>query len=295
MLNARNFWANGVGLSVCLLFFYACSHVQPTAHADNSDNYFGALQKRLISDGFDESGIRRLYSNPQVRFDTKRVSMYFVHKESKLNYGQFLERGSVEKARIYMKTHRAKLAEAEKMYGVDKEIITGILLVETRLGTYIGKSNVLNVLSTMAALLDEGVRNMLWEKIPSSTRLTREEFEAKAEKKSGWAYNELKSFLTYTAGEKINPMGINGSYAGAMGICQFMPSNILTLARDGDNNGHIDLFNHSDAIMSVANYLNHYGWYPGIDREGAFRVVYQYNHSKYYVNTILDIAKVLRG
>jgi membrane-bound lytic murein transglycosylase B len=93
----------------------------------------------------------------------------------------------------------------------------------------------------------------------------------------------------------MDPVNINGSYAGAMGICQFMPSNILTLAVDGDGNGSVDLFTHADAIASVANYLKKHGWKPGLNREQKFKAVYHYNHSKYYVNTVLDIAQLLKG
>ena len=55
--------------------------------------------------------------------------------------------------------------------------------------------------------------------------------------------------------------------------------------------GHL----HADAIFSIASYLKHYGWKPGISREKAYKVVYHYNHSKYYVNTVLDIADKLKG
>ena len=95
--------------------------------------------------------------------------------------------------------------------------------------------------------------------------------------------------------EGVDPVGINGSYAGAMGIAQFMPSNIITLAQDGNQDGRIDLFTHDDAIASIANYLKHYGWYPGIDGEKAYKVLYRYNHSKYYVDTLLKIAGLLKS
>ncbi|WP_246556223.1 lytic murein transglycosylase [Desulfonema magnum] len=266
------------------------------ASADNkNDYYFKSLQAKLISDGFDKARIKKLYSEPRVSFNTKGVSSYFVHSESKLNYGQFLKKSPIRKARRYMKIHKTDLTAAEKAYGVNRRIITAIMLVETRLGTYTGKSSVFNILSTMAALESPKVKAILWKKISNSTHLTNEDFEKKAEKKSGWAYDELKAFLKYTAGEKINPLDIYGSYAGAMGICQFMPSNILTLARDGNNDGRINLFNHADAIMSIASYLNYYGWYPGIDSKKAYEVVYEYNHSQYYVNTILKIAELLKG
>jgi membrane-bound lytic murein transglycosylase B len=279
----------------CLFVFISCSHVQIPAHADSKSSYFESLQKRLVSDGFDERAVRELYNRPGVRFNTKGVSAYFVHRESTLNYEQFLEKAPVETAREYMRKHKAKLAAAEKIYGVDPKVITAILLVETRLGTYTGRSSVFNILSTMSALADPNVKDMLWKKVSGRTRLSKQEFEEKSERKSGWAYDELKAFLKYTASENLNPLDIEGSYAGAMGFCQFMPSNILTLAKDGDNDGRIDLFTHADAIMSIASYLNHYGWRPGISREAAYKVVYEYNHSEYYVNTILNIAELLKG
>jgi membrane-bound lytic murein transglycosylase B len=88
---------------------------------------------------------------------------------------------------------------------------------------------------------------------------------------------------------------VRGSYAGALGLAQFMPSNILAYGKDGNGDGRIDLFDHADAIFSIASYLKHYGWKPGIDDKKAYSVVYRYNHSKYYVNTILKIRNLLEG
>ena len=78
-----------------------------------------------------------------------------------------------------------------------------------------------------------------------------------------------------------------------MGISQFMPSNILLFGQDGDQDGTVDLFVHADAIMSIAKYLKNYGWYPGIDREKAGKVVFHYNHSQYYVDAVLKIRDLL--
>lgn len=67
----------------------------------------------------------------------------------------------------------------------------------------------------------------------------------------------------------MNPADIKGSYAGALGIAQFMPSNALSLAKDGDMDGKIDLFDHPDAIHSIANYLKQHGWKLGLTRRRA--------------------------
>jgi len=139
------------------------------------------------------------------------------------------------------------------------------------------------------------IRDRFWNKIPTENRVTREEYEKKAVRKSKWAYKELIAFIAYVEKEGMNPYTINGSYAGAMGLCQFMPSNIPILAEDGNKDGSVNLFHHEDAIASIANYLKHYGWKPGISREEAGKVVYHYNHSSYYVEIVLKIIDKLKA
>ncbi len=74
-----------------------------------------------------------------------------------------------------------------------------------------------------------------------------------------------------------------------------MPSNALKLAKDGNKDGKINLFSHADAIFSVANYLKHHGWKPGIARQKQHEVLFRYNHSNYYVDTLLKISDKLKG
>jgi membrane-bound lytic murein transglycosylase B len=219
-----------------------------------------------------------------------------MHNEAKLNYKQFTRKTNITLAQNYMQTHQKALDAAQQDYGVDKEVITAIILVETKLGKFTGKRSVINTLATLSAMADDEPRQIIWENLPDNDRrMSRQKFEKKADRKSSWAYRELKAFLTYTEKEGMDPTTIMGSYAGAMGISQFMPSNIAPYGKDGNADGKIDLFVHADAISSIASYLKHYGWKPGISREKAYKVVYHYNHSKYYVNTILDVADRLKG
>ena len=265
-------------------------------HAADSQAPFENLQKRLIADGFDRDRIQAIFASPDVSFEKGGVSAYFMHNESKLNYKQFTRVWNISSAEKYMATHQEALDAAQQAYGVDKEVITAIILVETKLGKFTGKRSVMNTLSTLSAMADDAQRQVIWDNLPDNDRrMSREKFEKKADRKSSWAYRELKAFLTYTENQGMDPTTIKGSYAGAMGISQFMPSNIAPYAKDGNADGKIDLFVHADAIFSIASYLKHYGWKPGISREKAFKVVYHYNHSKYYVNTILDVADKLKG
>jgi membrane-bound lytic murein transglycosylase B len=264
------------------------SDVQPTLS-------FADLQKRLIHDGFDAAYIQALYRHPRTRFEMKGVALFFVHSEGRLNYDQFLSEDSLRNARNYMQEHKEALTIAAREQGIAPEIITAIILVETRLGTYVGKRSILNTLSTMAALEDRQIRRELWHSLPESRRYAKSKFEKRADQKADWAYHELKAFLKYAASEKIDATAVPGSYAGAMGIAQFMPSNALRLGRDGNADGKINLFIHADAIASIANYLKHHGWQPGINRKKAYNVLLKYNYSKYYVNTLLTIYDRLKG
>lgn len=278
------------GLLIVTFFFFT----QTAGYAKKKHVYFETLQQSLIKDGFDKHMIIKLYSHPKVYFETKKASRFLSHRESVLNYDQFTSPKNIRKSRKYMAKHKSDLLQAEKTCGVNKEIITAIILIETRLGTRLGGPSVLNMLSTLASLKYPDVRNMFWSKVSKSSEFTKKKFEKWAQRKSKWAYKELKAFLTYTTREKIDPISIYGSYAGAMGIPQFMPSNILTFAKDGNNDGRVDLFNHADSIMSVATYLKHYGWHNGLNKKETQKVIYQYNHSSQYVDAVLKVAELLK-
>jgi membrane-bound lytic murein transglycosylase B len=283
------------GAWVCLMAAALLVPLTAAAGDKAAGGDFALLKKRLIADGFDAALVEGVYADPAVTFETRGVSLFFVHRESTLNYDQFLEAKNLSLARNYMQTHREALAAAQKDFGVAPEVITAIILVETRLGTVVGGRSILNTLSTMAALENPGIRADFWDKVPKNGRLSRDQFESKADQKSDWAYKELKSFLRYAEREAIPPTAVQGSYAGAFGICQFMPSNALSLAQDGNGDGRVDLFDHTDAIFSVARYLEHHGWRPDIDREKAYKVILRYNYSRYYANTILAISERLEA
>ncbi len=266
----------------------------PAMAVDNF-NYFASLQKRLIDDGFDKVVIRQIYSRPEVIFETKGISIYFVHHESKVRYEQYTDKLLIKRARKYMKNYEGHFADAESLYGVEPEVVTAIILIESQFGKLLGNRSIINTLSTMASLFDPDVRELLWQKISDTPELDRAKFEEKADGKAKWAYRELKAFLNHVNREGYDPVGINGSFAGAMGISQFMPSNIPELAKDGNGDGRIDLFNHADAIASIAYFLKRHGWRPGIDRAKAEKVIHHYNHSERYVAAVLKIAETLKG
>jgi membrane-bound lytic murein transglycosylase B len=282
----------GLTLLLAVSFFWPALS---QAAKNNPPHYFDTLQKKLATDGFNAKKIKRLYGRPQVFFETDGATLLFTYSEAKVDYDQFANDWSIDKARKYMHKHRQELARVEKTYGVNRRIITAILLVETGLGTSLGTRSTLNTLSTLAALADPKVRSVFYEKIPKNKRVAHTKFEKSAKRRSRWAYAELKAFLKYAYREGLDPAQIPGSFAGAMGLAQFMPSSILAYGKDGNNDGSVDLLNHADSMASIANYLKRHGWRPGISRKKAEKVIHHYNHSEYYVKAILKISTRLKG
>jgi membrane-bound lytic murein transglycosylase B len=200
----------------------------------------------------------------------------------------------MDAASDYLDKHKKTLERAREIHGVEGEVITAIILVETRLGRMVGKRLVINTLSTLSALGDKESRDRFWDAhLKDKEAVSKSRFDAWASRKSDWAYGELKAYLEYVDTQGLDPLSMPGSFAGALGISQFIPSSVLQFAQDGNMDGQINLFDHEDAIMSVAYYLKAHGWKPGLTRGERFRVVLTYNHSQYYADTILKVAERL--
>jgi len=284
-------------IQITIIFLTAVFLLYGNSWAEDENNtpHFELLKQQLIKDGFDSEKIQTLYGRPDVFFEAERLTVLFTYSEAKVDYDQFSNDWSIRQAKKYMEEHKQDLERTEKAYGVDKRVITAILLVESGLGRALGTRSALNTLSTLAALMYPEARSEFYTKIPEEKRSSRQEFEISAQRKSKWAYAELKAFLEYTYQEGFEPAQIPGSFAGAMGLAQFMPSSILAYGKDGDNDGTIDLLTHADSMASIANYLKRHGWRPGISRKKAEKVIYHYNHSEYYVKAILKIASRLKS
>jgi membrane-bound lytic murein transglycosylase B len=176
-------------------------------------------------------------------------------------------------------------------------VVVAILTVETALGTYLGRYRTINVLSTMAASEDREVQDQILASLTEEQRKMQSQavISKRLKTRADRSYRELKALIRYVHKNDIDPLGINGSSEGAIGIPQFLPSNIEQYGRDGDGDGRIDLFNHQDAIASVASYLQAHHWGRAKGAEWKKKVIFHYNHSIYYVNTVYALAKKLNG
>ena len=201
-------------------------------------------------------------------------------------------RANAQRCREFIHSNSSAFALAEKKYGVPREIGAALLFVETRLGTFLGKENAFYSLASMSVKRpSESIAHYLDEMPGIWSRLGW--VDEKAEEKSEWAYRELKALLEYCWDNGIDPLTVPGSVYGALGMCQFMPSNIARFADYGNGDGVIDLFSAPDAILSLSRYLSLNGWKRGLSLEGQTKVLMTYNRMLKYARTILALAKTI--
>jgi len=145
----------------------------------------------------------------------------------------------------FWQANREVLERAEKEYGVPAEIIVGIIGVETIYGQQVGTFRVMDALTTLSF------------NFPSAHPRARERRE--------FFLGELEQFLSLCSRTGVDPLATRGSFAGAMGMPQFMPSSWVKYAVDFDGDGKVDLFSSpADVIGSVANYFKAFNWQPGM-------------------------------
>ena len=153
----------------------------------------------------------------------------------------------------FWRDNRETLERAEQQTGVPASIIVGIIGVETIYGQQIGTYRVMDALSTLAF------------DFPTQ--------HPRAKERAAFFMSELEAFLALTQRTGTDPLALRGSYAGAMGLPQFMPSSWAKYAVDFDGDGRIDLFNNAaDVIGSVANYFKAFQWRPGMPTHYAVRL-----------------------
>jgi membrane-bound lytic murein transglycosylase B len=187
---------------------------------------------------FDKSELDDLFATVEIKQDIlKRIASPSEgmpwYKYRKI----FLTDARIDAGVQFWKDNAPALAAAEKQYGVPAEIIVAIIGVETLFGKNTGNHRVIDALSTLAFAYPP-----------------RSKFFA----------GELESFLLLCRDEHINPADPIGSYAGAMGLPQFMPSSFRAYAVDFDNDNRRDIWhNNSDVIASIANYFAKHHWQTG--------------------------------
>ena len=243
---------------------------------------FVALQQHLIRSGLPPDYVRRVFADERTAFLPQVVTkIAYLKKEKKADYSHFLQPAVVAKGRRFLETHQAILTAAERRYGVAKEVIVAILTVESDLGRVTGKYPVFNVFASLAV--------MDTPEIIIDLNLSRSLMD-RLHRKASWGRSELAAFLSYCQQNRLDPFSIKGSWAGAFGYSQFLPTSLLRCGQDGDQDGRVNLFCFEDAIFSIANYLQKAGF--RLRQKNTWsRAIFSYNNSDAYVETVLTLAQ----
>ena len=155
---------------------------------------------------------------------------------------RFVEPKRIRAGLAFWRDNEKWLARAEELYGVPAEIVVGIVGVETIYGQQMGGFRVIDAMATLAFDFPTGRRD-----------------------RSGFFRDELEQYFVLCHSEAVDPLALRGSYAGAMGMGQFMPSSWNRYAVDFDGDGRVDLHaSGADVVGSIAHYLAEFGWQRGM-------------------------------
>ncbi|MFZ3140500.1 lytic murein transglycosylase B [Polaromonas sp.] len=200
--------------------------------------------RRSLDPAWVRQVIGRSRFNPTVARLMQPPAQAFV-KNWRVYRSRFIDPIRIRAGVNFWQANRSALERAEKEYGVPAEIIVGIIGVETIYGRDTGSFRVMDSLATLAF------------DYPSS--------HPRALERSAYFKGEIEQFLTLESRKGADPFEPRGSYAGAMGMPQFMPSSWAKFAVDFDGDSVVDLWNSpADVIGSVANYFKAYGWKSGM-------------------------------
>jgi membrane-bound lytic murein transglycosylase B len=232
-----------------------------------------ALQASFRRAGISQDDIDAIFSDERIelyyRIYTPPVLKEGEQKKRKLSYfdeefGLFKPE-SIESGKRIMADNKDLFEKIESFYGVPANYIVSIIRIETDFKKHLGKYGVFNALYTMS-MLD------------------------KRAKRVEMANRELVAWVRMCKRRGLDPFEMKGSWAGAFGIPQFMPSSYVIFAVDYNGDGKTDLYDYPDAFASIANYLHHMGWKTGNEKK-MYRAVYSYNHEKAYVKAVFAYAE----
>ncbi len=255
----------------------------------------------VISKARSESYAKKVILDPRVKINTKLILLNIDQPNIKNYMRNSLSKRAVDKGLRFLRKYKHKFNEVEKRYSVDKEIILAILYIETNFNLKKANYNVFNAYLNLSFAdhpyyLDKGLK-LIGKKYKHLSnrklKVKKERFIRVSKNKSKWALNELKILIEVSKKLKKPILNIKGSFAGAMGYPQFIPSSYMRYAVDGNGDKFIDLFNIYDAIESVANYLQSVG-YRQKDLKSKKLAIYDYNHNTNYVNFVLEYAKIVK-
>lgn len=239
------------------------------------DLAYELVSGRLQGSGVPDDFVRGAFADPGVAVDPRIIDRFNRPAESgKLTWEQyrgiFMKPDRIRRGVEFYEANKALVDAIARDSGVDRFVILAIASVESNYGSHHAQFTVFNALYTAI----HGVP-----------------------KRRTWASKELAAYLKMSWRERFPPHSISGSYAGAFGYTQFIPTSWEAYSVDRDGDGVREPYEWPDALASTANYLVRNGYKPGdadFGRDGSvWKAIWAYNHYEFYVRAVLEVRGAL--
>lgn len=253
------------------------------------------LAGRLRAAGVAESDINAIYSDPRMpRFNF--IPFKVKPKEPSTMYTSFNKDFFGQLGASFIDEYNYEFNTMERAYGVPREVVTAILVIETQLGKHTGNEIIVYRLSRLAAVLDPNNVQENYRRLKASDpSVTLEAVKARGRYLEETFLPEIPALIEISKRNHVNIFHILGSGAGAFGIPQFLPTAFMKYGIDGDGDGHVSLFNKTDALWSAGNYLAAFGYKRDLPLAERRKVIWEYNRSDAYIDTVLRLATRIRA
>ncbi len=252
------------------------------------------LVSKLKKEKIDTAYLESVYSSLEMPLFTP-VTYKLKPKESKQLYTGFTNKKKLNKAILFLQKHKNSFHTAQSTYGVSPFVICSILLIETHLGTNTGRHLIVNRLSRLASISEpNNMRHNLALLQKDDESVTFAQVKQRGLKLHEMFYPEVVALFSLASERGVDLLSFKGSISGAFGLPQFLPTTYFRFGTDGNEDGEVSLFHPDDAIASIGNFLSGFGWKDSLSRSEKEKVVWNYNHSQAYVDTVLNVAELLK-
>jgi membrane-bound lytic murein transglycosylase B len=256
-------FATLLSLVIIILAAASCAPMGPSP--EEFSRWLEGFKQEALTDGISQATLDE--SLASAEFLPRVIELDRKQPETTQTIDEYVEKTVTEKrlrdGREALAEHRELLTTIGKRYGVAPKYIVALWGMETNYGRNTGGYSTVNALATLAY---DGRRSEFFR-------------------------GELMNVLRIVQEDGIPASEIKGSWAGALGQCQFMPSTFLRYAVDYDKDGKRDIWNtDSDVFASIANYLHELGWNDAADLEHKKKVLMKWNRSSYFVTAVTRIA-----
>lgn len=252
------------------------------------------LMEKLVADGVERERVVSAFNDPRVASFTGLDFSPVTPRESRSLYRRFLRPATLAAAHRCRLRYAEAFEAAERAHGVSADLVAAILFIESGCGYNTGSKLVLYRLARLAMANEpENLQRNLDRYTGTAGRIdpdTAAQLRARARYLEDTFYPEVRALFAAADRMGVDPLAIRGSVSGAFGAPQFLPTSYLAYGVDGNGDGRVSLYDTDDAAASCASYFAGHGWRPGLSTKERRAVVWEYNHSSAYVDTVLALA-----